>query len=219
MRCAAGMGMLMACLGCNHQELEHHSLVVWDANMQPPSNGYALMIQPHSWNDFMLPATWTAIGDTLKWDAQTGIVEAPVDTRQRTWWMIVSPDPLKAERMRIETLESSPRDTCHLDMEFAYQVNLRLGRLNAKDSLTFYTIDTPANEESTQPLHWIEEPCGSHKVKGDIRAKRMPMLMELNRHEPNALSPTCAAKQWIHFNDVQSGFLQLHWEDSPNLFD
>lgn len=211
--------MLMAFAGCNHQELEDRSLVVWDANMQPPADGYALMIQPHSWNDFMLPATWTAIGDTLKWDAQTGIVQAPVNERQRTWWLIVSPDPLRTERMRIETMKSSPWDTCHLDMEFAYQINVRLGRANANDSLTFYTIDMPANDGPTQTLHWIEEPFGSYKATGHIRSMRMPMRLELNRHEPNGLPPTCAAKQWLHFNDVQSGFLQLHWQDSPHLVD
>lgn len=209
--------MLTAFAGCNHQELEDHSLVVWDANMQPPSDGYALMIQPHSWNDFMLPATWTAIGDTLKWDAHTGIVQAPVNAQQRTWWMIVSPDPLLDERMRIETMKSSPWDTCHLDMEFAYQINLRLGRAN--DSLTFYTIDMPSNDGPAQTLHWIEEPYGSHKVTGHIRSKQMPMRLELNRHEPNALSPTCATKQWLHVNDIQSGFLHLHWQDSPDLVD
>jgi hypothetical protein len=218
-RCATGMAMLMALSGCNHPEMTEHTLVVWDANMQPPDEGFALMLQPQSWNDFMLPATWTVIGDTLKWDELTGMVSAPVHTQGHTWWMVVSPDPLNDERMRIESMKSSPLDTCHLDMEFAYQINLRLGRGNANDSLTFYTVDLALNQEPTETLHWIDEPCGSHKVAGHIRAKRMPLLMELKRHEPNDLSPTCAAKQWLHFDDVQTGFLQLHWEDSPHHYD
>ena len=209
--------MLMAFSGCKHREMTEHALVVWDADMQPPDEGFALMLHPQSWNDFMLPATWTVIGDTLTWDEQTGIVSAPVHAEEHTWWMIVSPDPLSSERLRIETMQSSSWDTCHLDIEFAYQINLRLGRVTANDTATFYTVDLPSNPGQHEPLHWIDVPCGSHKVMGHIQTKRMPMPMELNRHEPNAMSPTCAAKQWIDFDDVQSGFLQLHWEDSPIL--
>ena len=203
--------------GCHKKDPCPSGAVIWDAHQQPPSQGYALWINPVLAEDWNQPLHWEVVGDTMHWDVLTGQLQRPSGMPLDAWCAIVSPDPLTPSRIRTAAIPSCGTDTCHLDVECPMDIFLRLSRnLNGNRPTHYQLTSNPQRSETSTAFHAINEGHGAHRWQGHVYVESFPTRLRLIR-QSHGLPPVVAAEHTLTFEESQQGHVVLHWHDDNRV--
>lgn len=201
--------------GCTPKDQTPPTLHVLDADGSPPAAGYALVVHSPTLQS-STPWSWTAMGDTLRWNASDGVVVSP-NAHRASHWLICSPDPGYLNEWRRQLVPvSGAQDSCILPISIRCDVQLRAHR-SVGCSVTGYSLHASHDHSASQLVDSSASTHGFIRLGGTISASQFPLTVALKRHVVGSTPEVEVASMNVHF-DEESPSVQVHWSDGDNAW-
>lgn len=185
------------------------SLVVWDANDEPPPSGYAQWVTPRLGSSPAAPLAWDTVGPRLSWDPDHGRVTPDTPAPPHASWLIVSPDPGSGDvRRHVVDLDA---DTCHLAWFVPYVATLRCARtVGTGDGIAHHSLQIQDATPTHAPLLPFPDPP-MQRLEGWVAVRRFPAKATLRRHLLNGTVHDVVRRTYAA-DDARDG-MAMHWSD------
>lgn len=196
-------------LSCTPRPPELPSLVVWDANDEPPPAGYAQWVTPQLGTSPTAPLAWDTVGPHLSWDPNLGRVTPDTPAPPGALWLVVSPDPSSGDvRRQVVGLDA---DTCHFAWAVPYVATLRCARtVGTGNGIAHHSLEfADASATPTAPLPLPDTPM--QRLEGWVVVRRFPAKATLRRHLLNGTVHDLA-RCTFSADDARGG-MAMHWSD------